>query len=86
MTKSKRPTDDQPSRKKSAEPKDVRELPLAPSAGQQPATDKKGAAPSADSDPLARWRAAREMEEEMNDLFDEDRVTHQHGGTEPEAD
>jgi hypothetical protein len=26
------------------------------------------------------------MEEEMADLFDEDRVTHQHGGTEPEAD
>ena len=24
--------------------------------------------------------------EEMADLFDEDKVTHQHGGTEPEAD
>ena len=26
------------------------------------------------------------MAEEMQELFDEDRVTHQHGGTEPEAD
>jgi len=37
-------------------------------------------------DPLAKWREAREMEEEMNELFDEDRVTHKHGSTEPEAD
>jgi hypothetical protein len=37
-------------------------------------------------DPLAKWRAAREMEEEMADIFDEDRVTHRHGGAEPEAD
>ncbi len=35
---------------------------------------------------MAKWRAAREMEEEMADVFDEDRVTHQHGDTEPEAD
>ena len=26
------------------------------------------------------------MEEEMAELFDEDRVTHQHGSSEPEAD
>jgi hypothetical protein len=26
------------------------------------------------------------MSQEMADLFDEDRVTHQHGGTEPERD
>ena len=26
------------------------------------------------------------MEEEMADLFDEDRVTHKHGNSEPEAD
>jgi hypothetical protein len=26
------------------------------------------------------------MAEEMQELFDEDRVTHEHGGTEPEAD
>lgn len=26
------------------------------------------------------------MEEEMADLFDEDRVTHKHGSSEPEAD
>ncbi|MBI3607995.1 MAG: hypothetical protein HY207_08520 [Nitrospirae bacterium] len=39
-----------------------------------------------DADPLAKWRAAREMEEDMNELFDEDRVTHKHGNTEPEAD
>ncbi|HSE58570.1 MAG TPA: hypothetical protein VLA99_07695 [Nitrospiraceae bacterium] len=29
---------------------------------------------------------AEVMAEEMQELFDEDRVTHQHGGTEPEAD
>jgi len=26
------------------------------------------------------------MDEEMSDLFDEDRVKHKHGGTEPERD
>jgi len=26
------------------------------------------------------------IHEEMADLFDEDKVTHKHGGTEPEAD
>jgi hypothetical protein len=26
------------------------------------------------------------MDQEMADLFDEDRVTHQHGGTQPEKD
>jgi len=42
--------------------------------------------PPPEPDPLAKWRAAREMEEEMADIFDEDRVTHKHGGAEPEAD
>lgn len=37
-------------------------------------------------DPLAKWRAAREMEEDLADIFDEDRVTHRHGNAEPEAD
>jgi hypothetical protein len=59
------------------------ELPIA-SPASPPKSER--AAPPAEPDPLAKWRAAREMEEEMADLFDEDRVTHQHGGTEPEAD
>lgn len=59
------------------------ELPIASPAS--PPTSEHPAS-AAESDPLAKWRAAREMEEEMADLFDEDRVTHQHGGTEPEAD
>jgi hypothetical protein len=35
---------------------------------------------------LAKWRAARELEEDLADIFDEDRVTHKHGNAEPEAD
>jgi len=55
---------------------------------EQPATTPKtNPAPEHPAaDPLAKWREAREMEEEMNELFDEDRVTHKHGNTEPEAD
>lgn len=85
MAKGKKHKDEQPLHGKSAEPQDVRELPVVPSSTQQPAADEQATAPS-DADPLARWRAAREMEEEMSEAFDEDRVTHQHGGTEPEAD
>ncbi len=65
-------------------PEQARELPLAPpDAG--PATDQP-TAPSSDKDPLQRWREAREMEDEMNEMFDEDRVTHKHGAAEPESD
>lgn len=28
----------------------------------------------------------KSLDEEMTDLFDEDRVTHRHGGSEPERD
>ncbi|MEO6667552.1 MAG: hypothetical protein ABIO65_12380 [Nitrospiria bacterium] len=58
-------------------------LPMAP---QTAAPQDPPAAGAPDADPLAKWREAREMEEEMSDLFDEDRVVHRHGGTEPEAD
>ncbi len=71
-----------PARKKDAPPKD-RELPLAPLDKNAEATP---AAPSTDADPLQRWREARELEDEMNEMFDEDRVTHKHGNAEPEAD
>jgi hypothetical protein len=62
---------------------DGTELPLA-SPTTEGASDPPP--PPAEPDPLAKWRAAREMEEEMADIFDEDRVTHQHGDAEPEAD
>lgn len=61
----------------------ARELPLAPLPAEQAA---KPAAPSTDADPLQRWREAREMEDEMSEMFDEDRVTHKHGSAEPESD
>lgn len=61
-----------------------RELPLVPPASA-PKTDHPEA-PGADADPLQRWREAREMEEELNEMFDEDRVTHRHGDAEPESD
>ncbi|MFZ5863967.1 MAG: hypothetical protein ACOYXR_14140 [Nitrospirota bacterium] len=64
-----------------AEP--AHELPLAPTPTEQAA---KPAAPSTDADPLQRWREARELEDEMNEMFDEDRVTHKHGNAEPESD
>lgn len=54
-------------------------LPMIPPAATPPAE-------TVEADPLAKWRAAREMEEEMNDLFDEDRVVHRHGDSEPESD
>jgi hypothetical protein len=64
-------------------PEQARELPLAP-------PDKKAAdrpaAPPTDADPLQRWREAREIEDEMSEMFDEDRVTHKHGSAEPESD
>lgn len=63
--------------------KDARELPLAPLPSDKAA---KSAAPSTDTDPLQRWREAREMEDEMSEMFDEDRVTHKHGAAEPESD
>lgn len=62
--------------------KDDGELPLAPT----PAQDATPPSPPTDSDPLAKWRAARELEEDLADIFDEDRVTHKHGNAEPEAD
>jgi hypothetical protein len=65
-------------------PEKVRELPLAPSPTQD--ASAKPVAPSTDADPLQRWREARELEEEMNEMFEEDRVTHKHGNAEPEAD
>jgi hypothetical protein len=60
-----------------------RELPLAP---LDKNAEAKPAAPATDADPLQRWREARELEDEMNEMFDEDRVTHKHGNAEPEAD
>lgn len=54
-------------------------LPMAPPPATPPAEQ-------AEADPLAKWRAAREMEDEMSDLFDEDRVVHRHGNSEPESD
>ncbi|MFZ5877312.1 MAG: hypothetical protein ACOYXU_13020 [Nitrospirota bacterium] len=69
--------------KKDAPAEEARELPLAPTPG--PATTPP-AAPSTDADPLQRWREARELEDEMNEMFDEDRVTHKHGNAEPESD
>lgn len=62
---------------------DARDNPELPLVTPEP---RGGAEPDPTPDPLAAWRAAREMEEEMADIFDEDRVTHQHGDTEPEAD
>jgi hypothetical protein len=62
-----------------------RALPMVPASDPKPAA-KAPSTDHAEADPLAKWRAAREMEEEMSDVFDEDRVTHRHGGTEPEAD
>jgi hypothetical protein len=71
-----------PARGKDAPAKD-RELPLAP---LDKNAEAKPAAPATDADPLQRWREARELEDEMNEMFDEDRVTHKHGNAEPEAD
>lgn len=65
------------------EARDKNELPLVP---PKVANDPDQPPQPPDSDPLAKWRAAREMEEEMADIFDEDRVSHRHGDTEPEAD
>jgi hypothetical protein len=70
-------------REKDAPEKD-RELPLAPMQAEDAAA--KPVAPATDADPLQRWREARELEDEMNEMFDEDRVTHKHGNAEPEAD
>lgn len=58
------------------------ELPLAPPSPTGGTTQS----PPTESDPLAKWRAARELEEDLADIFDEDRVTHKHGNAEPEAD
>jgi hypothetical protein len=63
--------------------RDSDELPIASPSSEQPSGH---GSPPPEPDPLAKWRAARELEEEMADIFDEDRVTHEHGGTEPEAD
>ena len=60
-------------------------LPMVPASDPKPVA-KAPSTENADADPLAKWRAAREMEEEMSDVFDEDRVTHRHGDAEPEAD
>jgi hypothetical protein len=62
---------------------DDNELPIA---SPKPQSRSEPSSPPPEPDPLAKWRAAREMEEEMADVFDEDRVTHKHGDTEPEAD
>ncbi|MEX5214075.1 MAG: hypothetical protein NW703_07910 [Nitrospiraceae bacterium] len=53
--------------------------PLPPSSEDQPKPKKSLPMVSIPDD-------AEVMTEEMQELFDEDRVTHQHGGTEPEAD
>jgi hypothetical protein len=62
---------------------DSGELPVVPPPQGEAGAAKK---PPVDSDPLAKWRAARELEEDLADIFDEDRVTHKHGNAEPEAD
>jgi len=62
---------------------DGTELPIAP---PEVAAEADSPPTTKEPDPLAKWRAAREMEEEMADIFDEDRVSHRHGNTEPEAD
>jgi hypothetical protein len=72
-----------PEPKKDA-PEQARELPLAPLPAEEAA--KPAAPPSTDADPLQRWREARELEDEMSEMFDEDRVTHKHGSAEPESD
>jgi hypothetical protein len=78
-------SDKHSSKSKDAAGKDSpRELPLAPLAGA-PKTDRPEP-PGVDADPLQRWREARELEDEMNEMFDEDRVTHKHGNAEPESD
>ncbi len=61
-------------------------LPMIPPSHPSGKPKTKDAPEHLEADPLAKWREAREMEEDMNELFDEDRVTHQHGDTEPEAD
>jgi hypothetical protein len=61
--------------------------PTPPHSGPPPSDD-------ADAQPKARKELPliavpndqAAMEEEMADLFDEDRVTHKHGSSEPEAD
>ena len=78
-TKDSAPQDDKATSHQTALPMVLPEQPAA-----KPKTDQ--APEPLNADPLAKWRAAREMEEEMNELLDEDRVTHQHGDTEPEAD
>ncbi len=61
----------------------------APEAGKSPAKeqDKKPAAKAFKEIPLVSVPNEDEMlAEEMAEIFDEDRVTHKHGSSEPEAD
>ncbi len=82
---SKKPKEDAAPRKDGDTEATPRALPVVPASDPKPAA-KAQSTDHPDADPLAKWRAAREMEEEMSDVFDEDRVTHRHGDTEPEAD
>lgn len=82
---SKKPKEDAAPRKGDDAETTPRALPMVPGSDTKPSA-KDPSTDHADADPLAKWRAAREMEEEMSDVFDEDRVTHRHGDTEPEAD
>ena len=82
---SKKPKEDAAPRKDGDAEVTPRALPMVLASDPKPAA-KAPSTDHAEADPLAKWRAAREMEEEMSDVFDEDRVTHRHGDTEPEAD
>ena len=82
---SKKPKEDAAPRRDGDAETTPRALPMVPASDPKPAS-KTPSTENTDADPLAKWRAAREMEEEMSDVFDEDRVTHRHGDTEPEAD
>ncbi|MBM4123881.1 MAG: hypothetical protein FJ246_02835 [Nitrospira sp.] len=62
---------------------DTSQAPQKPAAPPEPAPESK----TRKEIPLISVPNDRDMiAEEMADLFDEDRVTHQHGSSEPEAD
>jgi len=72
------PSPDQPPRKRTAPP---------PQAGGKNETEQKTAPPRRIEIPLISTpNDQAEMEREMEELFNEEKVTHRHGGTEPERD
>lgn len=60
--------------------KDPKTPPASPDSPEKPTKPRK------ELPLIATPNDQQAMEEEMADLFDEDRVTHKHGSSEPEAD